>query len=287
MTDEDPAFFKEMKVAIWGMGLMGSSLALALRGSCRQVAGIDADPRVVEYILGREIVDRASTDPAEILADADLIVLATPVGTIIRLLQSLPGLKPSPAVVMDLGSTKTDILAAMASLPERFEPIGSHPMCGKEKLGADQADPVLFTGNPFVLVPLERTTDHALQTGQALIEAVGGQMLQLDAATHDAWVACTSHLPYLIANALAYSTPAEAAPLARSGWQSTARVARTSTSMMMDILATNRSNILAALHRCQAALSDIEVMLLAEEYTVLKARLDSGTEQYLTILNQG
>lgn len=285
MTDGEPGLFKELNVAILGMGLMGSSMALALQGQCKQVAGIDPDPAVVEHVRQSHLTEACDTVPGELLAQADLIILAAPVKTIIHLIQTLPDLHPKPALLIDLGSTKTEILKAMQLLPERFDPIGGHPMCGKEKLGPSQADADLFRNAPFVLAPLARTSPQAREMAEHLVQFIGAKALWLDGVTHDHWVACTSHLPYLLSNALAQVTPLEAAPLASTGWQSTSRLAHTSTSMMMDILDTNRANILHALHRFQAQLAEIETLLRTENQAELKQKLDQGTDQYLNILS--
>ncbi len=287
MDDEEPGFLHRMKVCILGMGLMGSSLALALRGKCKQINGIDPDPQVVEYIRSNHILDQVSSETTDLLPQADLIILAAPVGAIIRLIQALPDIHPYNAIVMDLGSTKTEILKAMQLLPERFDPIGGHPMCGRETLGPQHADPAIFQGSPFVLSPLARTSEKAKTVAQELVQCTGAVPLWLDAVIHDYWAACTSHLPYLVANALAAATPNEAAALARAGWQSTTRLAHTSTSMMMDILATNRENILHAVRRFQTQLNYIEALLQEEDQTELKQQLDEGTGRYLDILSRG
>jgi prephenate dehydrogenase len=287
MNEEDPAFFAGLKIGIVGMGLMGSSLALALRGKCGRLTGIDPDPRVVQYIQEHGYVDSSSTSPADLPTDTDLIILAAPVGAILRLLDELPVVFQGTAVVIDCGSTKLAITEAMQGLPHRFDPIGGHPMCGKEKLGPEQADGTLFRDNPFALVPLQRTTAHALQTAEALVDLLGAHPLLLDPDTHDRWVAQTSHLPFLAANALARVTPPECSPLARSGWRSTTRVANTPTSMMMDIIATNRINILSAVRELRQQIEKLEAMIEREEDDLLRSELDRGTSQYRSIFEQG
>ena len=290
-SSADPAWIPgrlaDARVAVWGIGLMGGSLALALRGKVAALLGIDPDETVCRQAEELAVFDQVSCQPASLLPQANLVLLCAPLGHLPDLLSLLPDLHTGQAVVMDIGSTKTALLPMMEQLPERFAPLGGHPMCGKEVRSLSNACADLYQGAGFALLPLSRTPQAASRLALQLVEAVGAHPVWLDPLLHDRWVAAISHLPYLVANALAYSTPAEAAPLARSGWQSTTRVAHTSTSMMMDILATNRPNILTALHRCQSALADLEQLLRAEEYDALKARLDSGTEQYLSILNQG
>ncbi len=160
-------------------------------------------------------------------------------------------------------------------------------MCGKELLGPSQADAAMFQGAPFVLCPLDSTSETARQLVLDLIALIGARPVILDPETHDRWVAGTSHVPFLLANALATVTPMESSPLARTGWQSTTRLAHTPTSMMMDVLRTNRANILVSLHAVQVQLKQIEDLLSTEEYQSLEETLNQGTKQYIEILSRG
>ncbi len=113
MSDDEPAFFAG-RVAIVGLGLMGGSLAMALQGKCTALLGIDPDRRTVELALQQHVVDQAAVDPAELLPQADVIVLAAPVNAIFSLLQELPALHPGAPIVIDLGSTKVKIVESHA-----------------------------------------------------------------------------------------------------------------------------------------------------------------------------
>src|SRR5512142_2192162 len=130
----------ETRVAILGLGLMGGSLALALRGRCAELIGIDPDPAVLDLASRWRLVDRLDAQPARLLPEADVVVLAAPVRAILRLLADLPAAHPGAPVVLDLGSTKGDVLRAMDGLPGRFDPIGGHPMCGKERSSLREAE---------------------------------------------------------------------------------------------------------------------------------------------------
>ncbi|MCA9977740.1 MAG: prephenate dehydrogenase/arogenate dehydrogenase family protein, partial [Anaerolineales bacterium] len=139
----------QTRVAIVGLGLMGGSLALDLRGKCAAVYGVDPDPDTQMLARTRGIVAKISGDLADILPEADLVILAAPVRVIVKLVQSLPDAHPGTAVIMDIGSTKTDIVAAMAALPPRFDPIGGHPMCGREVSSLVNAYTGMYRGAPF------------------------------------------------------------------------------------------------------------------------------------------
>ena len=131
---EDGFRLQDSRIAIVGLGLMGGSLALALEGKCAALYGIDSNPATLELALAQKIVDQADSDPAKLLPQTELIILATPIQGILELLHKLPSLVKNPCIIFDLGSTKTDILQAMSMLPENFDPICGHPICGKEKL---------------------------------------------------------------------------------------------------------------------------------------------------------
>ena len=275
-SDEEPGFFTRARVAILGLGLMGGSLALALRGQVAELIGIDPDAQTLALARELHLADRLSASPAGLLEYADIVVLAAPVRVILSLIEALPDLHPGAPVVLDLGSTKKEIVECMAGLPARFDPLGGHPMCGKERSSLAQAEAGLYRGAPFALVPLPRTSPRARSAAEALALAVGARPLWLDALEHDRWVAATSHLPYLLSSALAACTPLEAAPMAGPGFRSTARLAAQPPALMLDILATNRQNVLGALRRLRNRLDLVDQLLEDEDYPALEGLLAEG-----------
>ena len=271
-------------VAILGLGLMGGSLALALRGHCRHMTAIDPDSSTVRQARKLNIVPQVFEEPGEQLSKADVLILAAPVRAIISLIHELPRLHSGSPVVMDLGSTKTKIMEAMKTLPKRFDPIGGHPMCGKEKSSLQYAQRELYMGAPFVLTPLERTSIRARRIAAQIVKTVGGVPLWTEHQTHDRWAAATSHLPYIIANSLAYTTQDETAALIGPGFRSTSRLAGSSTQMMMDILITNRSNIINNLQNFSNHLDLIQKCLDDEDYDALERLLAQGTSDYSQLM---
>lgn len=213
----------------------------------------------------------------------DLLILATPVPTILDLIQQLPALIPDPCIVMDLGSTKSDIVHAMSALPERFDPIGGHPICGKEKLGLENADSTLYKNAPFVITPSERTTQQAKSAAQQIIAAIGACGLEMTAEDHDRIIASTSHLPFLMASSLSGSTPHEFASLIGPGFRSTSRLAGTPSHMMMGILKSNRDNVLNAIRAYRKSLNEIECALQNENYVKLENLLNQARASYHSI----
>ena len=279
---------KETRIAIIGLGLMGASLAQALRGQCAALFGVDADLETVEKAADLGLVQAASVKMEEIVPQADLVIFAAPVRATLGLLRRLSDIPNARAIVLDLCSTKNEIVAAMEALPANFDPIGGHPMCGKETSGLENADPAIYREAPFAIVPLlARTSPAALALTGELVQAIGARPLLLDAATHDAWTAATSHFPYLLTAALVLSTPPDAAPLIGSGFRSTARIAGSSVPMMMDILTTNRANVLAAIARMKEALNGLEAALReSESEQELAEALSKARERYQALVGK-
>ena len=294
MNDPD-SFFASRRVAIIGLGLMGGSLALALRGRVAELLAADPDPATRLLARERRIVDQIVADPVEVISLADVIILAAPVRAILSHIHLLGDMArhsqrlkdPQPPVtpiVLDLGSTKQEIVEAMKTLPENFDPLGGHPMCGKELSGLAYADAEIYRGATFAFTPLERTGPRAHTFAEALADAVGAVPLWIDPATHDRWVAVTSHLPYLLANALAGVTPAEAAPLIGPGFRSTSRLAPASLSVMLDILRTNRQPVLEALQRFQTQVEGIEKSLAEGDFIELSHQLADGAQHHQSLV---
>jgi prephenate dehydrogenase len=282
---EDGFRLQDSRIALVGLGLMGGSLALALKGRCAALYGIDSDQATVELALAKKVVDQADRDPATLLPQADLVILATPVPVILEFLQKIPSLLQKPCIVLDLGSTKRDILEAMAALPDDFDPVGGHPICGKENLGLENADASLFQGAPFVVTALERTTKRARSAVAQIVSIVGARLIEMTAEEHDRILASTSHLPFLLSSALALSTPREFLPLVGTGFKSTSRLAGTPSHMTMGILQSNRENILNAILAFRNALDQIESALQAENYLQLERTLNQSRTSYQTLVS--
>jgi prephenate dehydrogenase len=282
----DDGFFalKDAKIAIIGLGLMGGSLALALKGKCAALYGIARDSATRELALRQNIVDLADSDPAKLLPLADLVILATPVPVVIDYLEQLPSLTPNPCVVLDLGSTKCAIVEKMAALPERFDPIGGHPICGKEKLGLEQAERTLYYAAPFLLTPLPRTTARARAAAWQIIEALGAKGSLLDPVEHDRILASTSHLPFLLSSVLALVTPREVAPYVGPGFRSASRLAGTPASMMLGIVQTNRENLLASLSAVQDEIALLIDALSTDDAETLRQTLDAARHNYQELI---
>jgi prephenate dehydrogenase len=282
---EDGFRLQDSRIAIIGLGLMGGSLALALKGRCAALYGIDADPATLALALAGGIVDQADSDPVKLLPQADLVILATPVLAIIDLLQQLPSFIDEPCIVLDLGSTKRNIVQAMEALPERFDPIGGHPICGKEKLGLEHAEAGLFQDAVFVLTPFARTSHRAQHAAGQLISALGARRIDMDAREHDRALGFTSHLPFLLSSALALCAPSSFSSFIGTGFRSTSRLAETPSHMMMDVLKTNREHVIHSIENFRQSLDQIETALRNENDTQLEFLLNQSRSTYQSLIS--
>jgi prephenate dehydrogenase len=286
MNDDPVSFISDYQIGILGLGLMGGSLAMALQGKCAGIIAVDPDPKTQDLALELGIVDEMLSITDDRLSKVDMFILAAPVRVIIRLIEDLPDIHPGSPVVLDLGSSKSDILTAMQDLPARFDPLGGHPMCGKEHGTLRNAEANLFQGASFALTPLSRSSNRARRSALDLVEAIGAKALWLEPDLHDRWVSMTSHLPFLVANTLAGITPLDAAPLVGPGFRSTTRLAPSPTEMMVDILITNRENLLAGIKEFQAGLAALEARLVAEDDKGLHRLLEAGAQRYQELVGR-
>ena len=282
---DDPAFsIKQANVAIIGLGLMGGSLALTLKDQCRRLSALDTDADTLQLAHRMKVVHEAGRDPEKILADADVILLTCPVPEIIEWLKRLPQYIQQDCIVMDIGSTKRDIVQAMDELPGNFDPIGGHAICGKEKLSLRNAEAGLYKGAPFILTPLARTSPRARKAAGEVLDALQAVPMWLDAEEHDRMLASTSHLPYLLSTALVLATSKEAAELVGPGFRSSSRLAGTPSSMMLGVLQTNRDNVLDCINDFQEQLSLIKNSLLDNNSAELKSTLDAAQSRYQILI---
>ena len=246
---------------------------------CREVRGVAQRADTVLDAFFSGAVDLATDDLHTGVLGADVVVLATPVRTIVSLLHEIGPLLWPGTLVLDMGSTKADICRAMADLPQGVQPVGAHPMTGKETSGFTAAEPGLYRAAPWVLSPLDRTSGKALALATELAEAVGARPIVLEAERHDRLVASISHLPFLVASALVHAVAETGAEdelvwsLAAGGFRDTSRVAASDTQMFLDILSTNREPVLAQVDAMLEQLCGLREMIAAGEEAALGERL--------------
>ena len=243
---------EQQNIAILGIGLMGASLALGLkkRGFTGRILGYARREETRKQALASGVADEVFADPAEAVRAADIVVVCVPIWTIASLAgQIVPALKPG-AVVTDVGSTKSELLKTMEPLfkdsAARF--VGSHPIAGSEKTGIEAGDPDLYEGRLTIVCPSE----GALEISD-LWKSVGSEVVEMSPEQHDAMLASTSHLPHMVAAALARSVadgdPEKKADFCGTGFKDTTRVASGSADMWVDIIDTNRAALETELNR--------------------------------------
>jgi prephenate dehydrogenase len=274
---------KDANTAIIGLGLMGGSLALSLKENCRRLSALDTHPPTLELARRQGIVHVADNDPVRVLADADLVLLACPVPAILDWLRKLPEYVQHPCIVLDIGSSKRTILAELENLPPNFDPIGGHPICGRERLSLENAERFLYQKAPFVLVPMSRTSEGARSAAVQIVTALGAVPTWMNAEQHDRILASTSHLPYLLSSALVLATPEDTAALAGPGFRSSTRLAGTPSSMMLGVLLSNADNVLTSLAGIRRALDTLESALKNGDRKALEAALSESQRKYHSI----
>lgn len=243
------------KLAIFGVGLIGGSVALALKraGQTGTIVGVGRHPDAMQEALQLGVIDQAAS-AAEAVKGADLILLATPVGQFPAILQAIsPHLKPD-AVITDAGSTKGDVVAAarghMGALLPRFVP--AHPIAGAEKSGVQAAKAELFDGKNVVLTPLAETDSDATAKAEAFWRACGARVSSMSTEVHDRIFAAVSHLPHVLAFALVEDIARrpnadQLFGFAAGGFRDFSRIAGSSPEMWCDICLANRDAMLAEL----------------------------------------
>lgn len=273
------------QLTVVGLGLMGGSLALALREHADRITGVEDSASARELALERGIVAQATADLRDGVADADVVVLATPVRSIIEMLeQRLGTYMRSNTLLLDLGSTKQGIGQAMQDLPIGILAVGGHPMTGREQSGVGASDATMFQGRPFVLCPNRRTTPSALLRARALVLALGAVPIEMEAERHDRVVAAISHLPYLLSTALVATVANEGESdeavweLAAGGFRDMSRLAGSDVRMMGDILSTNTQAVATLLAMFRMQLAQLEAMLISHDDQRLAATLEPISE---------
>jgi prephenate dehydrogenase len=245
------------RIAIIGLGLIGGSWGLALKEKAYGGLRIGCDrPETLRSALAASAIDRAEDDPLAAVSDADLVILAAPVGDILDLLPRIKSVLSSGVLVTDVGSTKVEICArAREVFGDVSLFLGGHPLAGKEKPGIQNAEARLFQNNRYALVPQVRADleDARVKEFFRLVISIGARPLVTDAWSHDRAVAYLSHLPQLLSTTLAgllveqQSQSALPLELAGAGLQDMTRLADSPYSVWRDICRTNHLNIQNAL----------------------------------------
>lgn len=266
-------------VAIIGVGLIGGSIAAAVkaRNAARSVIGVGRSALRMEPARSRGWLDRVTTDLAAAARDADLLIFCTPVNRIADSVhEAAKSCKPG-TLITDAGSVKGLICEELSNgLPTGVEFIGSHPLAGSEKQGCEFADPQLFHGRVCVITPVATSTHAAREQLKQFWTRLGATVRELSPAAHDRALAETSHLPHVIAAALAATLSFENRPFAATGFRDTTRIASGDPELWAAILLANADEVLRSLQKHEQITERFRNALEAGDADSLKTLLTSA-----------
>lgn len=262
-----------MKVAIVGVGLIGGSLALSLKqsGFASKVLGVDKNTENLKKALNLGIID-ASSELDEAIVNSDLIVLAIPVNAIQYILPSILDQVDKSKIVMEMGSTKKEILESVNHHPNRGRLVALHPMAGTEYSGPEAAVSDLFNGKNMVFCDVTYTDNDALEVAESICESLKMSPVFMHAQEHDLHAAYVSHISHITSFALALTvlekekSQGRIFELAGGGFASTVRLAKSSADMWVPIFKQNRKNVLEVLEEHIRQLQHIHDVLDKEDY---------------------
>ena len=256
-----------MRVALIGVGMIGGSLLAAWRqaGLVTTATGYDIEPKALAAATALGLLDRGAATTAEAVADAQFVLVATPVGSMRRVFADLAAALPEDAVLADVGSTKGGVIADAREVLGRAFPrfVPAHPIAGKELPGVEHADAGLFAGKRVILTPAADTSAEATAKAEALFARTGARVERMAAAEHDRIFAAVSHLPHLLSFALVAAIGSEPDGERRlgyggAGFRDFTRIAASSPVMWRDICVANRGALGAELRNYRDLLDRLQ-----------------------------
>ncbi len=273
------------KIVIVGVGLIGGSIGLKLKAKkCdAEIIGIDIENDLLDRARELGAIDHGTLSFAEGLVDADLLILATPVGSMRALVSAALPYLPINCIITDVGSSKVEINQIMEELlPEEMVFVGGHPMAGSEKAGIQAARDNLLHDAIYIFTPGVRTTPEALEQLKQFSMMLGAKPLVLSPQEHDDMVATISHLPHLMAaslvNTVTHMGHEEALSLAAGGFKDTTRIAGSQPDMWVDICFANRDAIIAGLDKLSDEIEMLKDLLYAGKRVEFREKLAKAKE---------
>jgi prephenate dehydrogenase len=259
-----------------GLGLIGASVALALRSTGWSVTGVDSDPATVASAIDGGVIDGTELSP-----DVDLVVVATPAGVVARLAREALTQVSSPKVIVtDVAGVKGSIVAQISD--ERF--LGGHPMAGSELRGLSGARAELFQGTTWVLTPTDETSPATYSTLHGILREIGANVVAISADDHDRLVAIASHVPHLLAGSLMNEASQVAEQdavllqLAAGGFRDMTRIAAGDPGIWPDILFENRDAVVQSLDALEGRLQTLrEALLDGDRDVILESLLSAAS----------
>lgn len=272
-------------VTIVGAGLIGASIGLALRERelAKSVIGVGRRPATLRMARQRGAVTSTTTELSRGVRNSQLIVICTPVEGITATTLHAAEHCPPDALITDAGSAKFEIVRAVDSALNRSSSqvafVGSHPMAGREKSGPGHAQADLFEGRVAVVTPSKRSSGEAVEKVEQFWQLLGSKVVRMSPKDHDSVVAAISHMPHLVASALAAATPAEELLLASTGWLDTTRIASGDPELWRQILILNRTGVLKSLDKFEKVLASLRHALEQDDQEMLLQLLEAGKQR--------
>lgn len=251
------------KAVIIGTGLIGGSLGLALKKQrlAGQVIGLSRHRKNARLAKKLGAIDSIG-ESLEVVTDADLVILATPIDTIIDFAAIIAKKLKKDCMVIDVGSSKERIVFKLSALIPNF--LGCHPLAGSEKKGIINLQDNIFEGSICIITPTVKTNQRTLNKVKLLWKKLGANIVVLSAKKHDQVLAFTSHLPHALAFSLISAIPDRCLGLSSSGLRDTTRISSSDANLWSEIFLSNRSNLLTALSIFQAKLTALKLALESE-----------------------
>lgn len=274
------------QLGLIGCGLMGGSFALALKraGLVKRAVGYSQSPSSSERALQLGVIDEAVPSALLAATGSDIVLVAVPVAATEATLQAIQPMVTPQMLIMDVGSTKGDVLAAAKrALGEHIGTfVPTHPIAGKEMAGVEHADAKLYQGCQVILTPTEQTQSSHLKQALDVWQALGCQVVQMPPEAHDAAFAAVSHLPHLLAFAMMNAVSGqpqgqEFLSLAGPGFRDFTRIAASDPKVWRDILLANRQELLAQSQHFQAQLQNFESLMAQGDGAALQALIEQAS----------
>lgn len=271
------------QLGLIGCGLMGGSFALAVKraGLVRRVVGYSKSPTTTERALQLGVIDVEAPSALLAASGADIVLLAVPVSATASVLKAIRHMVDArKTLIMDVGSTKMDVVRAVASVLKHdgrcFVP--AHPVAGREVAGVANADAELYRGKKVILTPTRNTAADKVEEASALWQALGCPVVTMSPQAHDAAFAAVSHLPHMIAFALMNSVmmqenPSELLSLAGPGFRDFSRIAASDPKMWSDIFMANKESLLVQSYQLKEQLEALEALLRSADHKKLETAI--------------
>ena len=275
------------QLGVIGCGLMGGSFALALKraGLVKRVIGYSKSPSTTEKARQLGVIDQAAESALLAVSGSDVVLIAVPVAATEATFKAIRHLVEPNVLVMDVGSTKRDVVdAARRVLKERIPSfVPAHPIAGKEVAGIAHADASLYSGRQVILTPLPQTSPELVQKATDCWAAIGSQVLRMTPENHDAAFAAVSHLPHMLAFGYFNSVANQPAgrdflSLAGPGFRDFTRIAASDPAVWRDILMSNREEILKQTQRFRHTLDAMEHVMKSGNAEALEDLIRKASE---------